>query len=201
MTLLRRRQRLCGLALSATFTVLAASGCTLGSKASPPDPSASAAKLRPGLTACKVFPTDLAIKATSTFPGGLTQSGQPGTRPGSGFHCSIEVLRGGMRWSSIRVNLQIADAEGSFSAVRASLLGAPHLTLPSVLGEGYAKDNHAALLRRCPRSTGKGDTDYMIDLGIDKDIGFIPRADLAKVVVDAVPVIDKHLGCVPTGNT
>jgi hypothetical protein len=40
----------------------------------------------------------------------------------------------------------------------------------------------------------------MIGIGVEKDPGSISRSDLAKVIVDALPVIDKHLGCVPADS-
>lgn len=199
MTSTQGRHRALVLVLWAAFTLVATSGCAQDA-APTPDPKAAVAKLKPGSTACNVFPTDLALKATSKFPGGLTQGGQPGTNPGSGFRCSIEVLKSGMRLRAIAVNLSIVDVDDTFSAIRQSLRQPPYLTLPARLGEGYATDDLAALLRRCPRPAERGDEDYIIGIEIEKDIGFIPRTDLAKVITDAVPVIDKHLGCLPAAK-
>jgi hypothetical protein len=191
--------------LSVAFTIVATSGCVRDAEPAP-DPKASVAKLMPGSTACKVFPTDLAIKATSKFPGGLTQGGESGTRP-SGFHCSIEVLRNGIRWKAISVQLDTTKVDYSFSAIREGLRTPPYLTLPARLGEGYASDNHAGLLRRCPRSAELGEEDYIISIGVQstgvpkpQNLGVIPRTELAKVITDAVPVIDKHLGCIPAAT-
>lgn len=186
--------------LSAAFTLVATSGCDRG-EASAPDPKASVAKLMPGSTACKVFPTDLAMKATSKFPGGLTEGGDSGT---SGFSCSIEVLDHGNRFDAIRVNLEIVFPDEEFGTFRKTLRTPPYLTLPVRLGEGYARDNHASLLRRCSRPVESGGQDYVISVSVQstgvprpKDLEVIPRTDLAKVITDAVPVIDKHLGCIP----
>jgi hypothetical protein len=193
--------------LPAAFTLVATSGCVRDA-APAPDPKASVAKLMPGSTACKVFPTDLAIKATSNFPGGLTQGGDSGTRPGSGFICSIEVLRIGTRFNAIEVQLDIGTVDDKFFVSRQSYLQTPpYLTLPTRLGEGYARDNHAALLRRCPQPAGLEERDYIISIGVQatgvpkpQNLGVIPRTDLAKVITDAVPVIDKHLGCIPAAT-
>jgi hypothetical protein len=125
---------------------------------------------------------------------------RPEASPGSGFYCSIDVLENGIRFRGIAVNLETAAAGNSFTVIRPSLRTPPYLTLPTGLGEGYARDNHAALPRGCSRSAGLGDQEYMIGIGVEKDLGSISRSDLAKVIVDAVPVIDKHLGCVPADS-
>jgi hypothetical protein len=151
----------------------------------------------PGSTVCGIFPADLAIKALSKLRGGLTQSGNPGVMTGSEIGCSIDVLKDGMRSPAILFRLTVREADSYFPRISQGLRSSPYLTLPRVLGEGYARDNHAGLLRVCREPGASRNEHYMIDIGVEEDTGVISRTDLAKVITDAVPFLDKHMGCAP----